>query len=186
MVWAALVLLVVAFGAGLVAVQRRRRCGGWHETLGPPTRREGLIAGSAAAALLGTVALAAALLRPDADCRNREYAETRRGQLRAVLFERNCGATAGFSTHVALVGAGDPLPETGNVFIADTGHGRAPAAIGGGPWAGVRWAQADLAVRYDERARVSRRVDHVAGTRIRFETAPAAGIDAALPGSDNR
>lgn len=38
----------------------------------------------------------------------------------AVLFERNCGATTGFSTQVSIIHAGQELPgEVGNIYIAD-------------------------------------------------------------------
>jgi hypothetical protein len=62
------------------------------------------------------------------------------GKLKAVVFERDCGATTGFSTQLSVLGAGDPLPnDEGNIFIADTDHGAAPAGPGGGPAINVLW-----------------------------------------------
>jgi hypothetical protein len=53
---------------------------------------------------------------------------------KAIVFQRDCGATAGFSTQISLLQADDKLPkEAGNTFIADTDHGKAPAGTGGGP-----------------------------------------------------
>lgn len=55
------------------------------------------------------------------------------GKLKAVVFERDCGATTGFSTQVFIVQAGSVLEnESANLFLADTDHDRAPSGIGGG------------------------------------------------------
>ena len=41
---------------------------------------------------------------------------------RAVVFQRDCGATTGFSTQISIVGADDELEnESGNIFII-SGH----------------------------------------------------------------
>jgi Family of unknown function (DUF5412) len=51
------------------------------------------------------------------------------GQLKAVAFRRDCGATTGYSTHVSILPASRKLPnEAGNVFVQD----REPMII-------VRW-----------------------------------------------
>jgi hypothetical protein len=79
------------------------------------------------------------------------------GSLDAVLFQRDCGATTGFSTQVSVVRAGERLAdEGGNAFVADADHGRAPSASWGGPPATVCWRDArTLVVRYHPSARVS-------------------------------
>ncbi len=42
------------------------------------------------------------------------------GALQAVIFQRSCGATTGFVTHVTVLQAGAALPnEGGNLFVAD-------------------------------------------------------------------
>lgn len=42
------------------------------------------------------------------------------GQWKVVLFERNCGATTGYSTQISLLEATDSLAnESGNVFVAE-------------------------------------------------------------------
>lgn len=42
------------------------------------------------------------------------------GKWKAVVFERNCGATTGFVTHASVLRADERLPnEVGNVLIAD-------------------------------------------------------------------
>ncbi len=42
------------------------------------------------------------------------------GKWKVVLFERNCGATTGFSSHISLLESDDQLAnETGNIYVAD-------------------------------------------------------------------
>lgn len=58
----------------------------------------------------------------------------------AVVFQRDCGATTGFSTQVSLVQRGGRVPTgAGNILVATTDHGAAPAGKGGGPEVRVRW-----------------------------------------------
>ena len=59
---------------------------------------------------------------------------------RAVVFQRDCGATTGFSTQVSILKAEERLPnQSGNLFIADTDRGKAPSGIGGGPDVRISW-----------------------------------------------
>ena len=45
-------------------------------------------------------------------------------KIKAVVFERDCGAITGYSTQVTLLAASDDLPnETGNIFIKNTQDG---------------------------------------------------------------
>lgn len=85
-------------------------------------------------AILGVTVLAAAtsLAACDSACANRVLRElpSPDGSRRAVIFDRDCGATTGFSTQVSVVGADDVPAGTGNVFIADSNHGAAPEMRG--------------------------------------------------------
>lgn len=57
-------------------------------------------------------------------CGNEIYAEVLSpdSQHKAVVFQRDCGATTGFSTQISIIGASDELEnESGNIFITD-GH----------------------------------------------------------------
>src|SRR5918992_4542304 len=77
------------------------------------------------------------------------------GRRKLVIFQRDCGATTGFSTQASLLPAGDGLRGSGNVFIADTDHGKAPSGPGGGPQLAARWIAKDtLELRYHPRARL--------------------------------
>ena len=74
------------------------------------------------------------------------------GKIKAVLFERDCGATTGYSEQVSLLPAGAALPnEGGDTFVADGDHGAAP----GGPQVQVVWkGNARLLIKHHPKARV--------------------------------
>ena len=77
------------------------------------------------------------------------------GDFRAVLFQRDCGATTGFSSQVSVTDADDAPSGGGNAFVADTDHGLASSAMWGGPWVELRWlSPRQLLIRYDAKARV--------------------------------
>jgi hypothetical protein len=63
-----------------------------------------------------TIALAAC-----SPCENQIAQETRSGSgMRAVVFQRNCGATTGFTTQMSILRAGESLPnESGNAIVLD-------------------------------------------------------------------
>jgi hypothetical protein len=92
------------------------------------------------------------------------------GDIRAVLFQRDCGATTGFSSQVSLTSATGARSGAGNVFVADTGHGAATAAPWGGPWVEIRWlSPKQLLIRYDAKARVFAQNESVSGVNVRYE-----------------
>src|ERR1700754_1351805 len=71
------------------------------------------------------------------------------GRLDAVMFNRDCGATTGFSTQVSIVGPGGNPTGGGNAFRADDDHGAAVAGHWGGSWAEIKWLAPDhLLIRY--------------------------------------
>ena len=86
-----------------------------------------------------------------------------------IIFQRDCGATTGFSTQASILGASDTLQGSGNVFIADTDHGKAPSGPGGGPQLAARWISRDtLELRYHPQARVFRADSAQRGVTIRY------------------
>ena len=94
-------------------------------------------------------------------------------KLKAVVFQRDCGATTGFSIQISVLNAGDPLPnEEGNVFIADSGHGAAPEGPGGGPAVDILW----------ERPR-KLLIEHYSGAR-RFKTVKQLSVRTASSQSE--
>jgi len=86
----------------------------------------------------------------------------------AVLFERDCGATTDFATHVSVLRTGAKLPnKPGNLFIADSDHGRAPLVDGNVINVSIQWAGPDsLVVRYDRKARVFSQEPKVQGISV--------------------
>lgn len=80
-------------------------------------------------------------------------------QLDAVLFERDCGATTGFSTQVTVLAHGSELPnEPGNIGAVDDNHGAVPQGPGGGPELKLAWdGRRELVVYHHRKARVYER-----------------------------
>src|SRR5437764_7339497 len=78
------------------------------------------------------------------------------GTFKAIVFQRDCGATTGFSTQISILKTNQSLPnESGNLFVADTDHGKAPSGPGGGPEVRVTWvATRSLRVAHHQDARV--------------------------------
>jgi hypothetical protein len=74
------------------------------------------------------------------------------GNVKAVVFERNCGATTGFSEQVSLLASGARLPNRGgDTFVADGDHGAAP----GGPQVQAVWTDdGHLLIKHHPRARI--------------------------------
>ena len=86
-----------------------------------------------------------------------------------VMFQRDCGATTGFSTQLSVLEDGEQPTGSGNAFRADDDHGAARAGGWGGPWAETRWLAADhLLVRYAAKSRIFRQADQVDGVKITF------------------
>lgn len=77
-------------------------------------------------------------------------------KLKAVVFQRDCGATTGFSTQLTILKINEKLQNTrGDVFSADTDHGKVPSGPGGGPKIEVIWIGLhQLQVKYPQKARV--------------------------------
>jgi hypothetical protein len=119
----------------------------------------------------GAALLLATLAGCDSGCANTVLSDAASpdGRRHAVVFERDCGATTGFSTQVSVLPAGRSPSGGGNVFVAEGGHGRAAPGPGGGPRVAVRWlGRRTLEVRFDGRARVLTRDARHDETDVRF------------------
>ena len=97
---------------------------------------------------------------------------------KVVVYEFDCGATTGFATHVSLLTRNARLGSApGNLFVADTDHGRAPAGPGGGPAVSVHWRSVtEVEVRHDPRARTFVADTLVDGVRVRYVQISAGGV----------
>ena len=96
----------------------------------------------------------------DLGCRNTvlQTAAAPAGDRKAVMFERDCGATTAYSTQVSILPSGKKLNGAGNVFVIE------------GPWARITWLSPDvLLIQYDDQARVFHANEAVAGVTIRYE-----------------
>lgn len=92
------------------------------------------------------------------------------GERDAVMFQRDCGATTGFSTQISILDAGHQLSESGNTFRADDDHGAARVGEWGGPWAEMKWLSADhMLVRYAKKSRLFEQDDDVSGVKITYQ-----------------
>lgn len=99
------------------------------------------------------------------------------GAKKVVVFQRDCGATTGFSTQASLLSSSEALSNTpGNVFAADTNHGAAASGPGGGPALGVAWRSGEvIAISYHRAARVSKAEEEVGGVRFTYSAMEDAG-----------
>ena len=108
------------------------------------------------------------------DCGNEVLKEVASpsGKMKAVIFQRDCGATTGFSTQVSVISKDEKLrDEGGNAFAADTNHGDAPSGQGGGPVVEVSWlSENELLVKHDRRARALQHSQSPGNVRILYET----------------
>jgi len=105
-------------------------------------------------------------------CRNEIISEipSPEGKLKVVVFQRDCGATTGFSTQVSILSGNQLLEnEGGNLFISDTDHGAAPSGPGGGPALAVTW-QNENSVRmsYHQKTRVFKQESTVGGASVSY------------------
>jgi hypothetical protein len=93
-------------------------------------------------------------------------------RLKAVLFERNCGATTRFSSQVSVLPSDRDLPnEGGNVFAANEAQGGEQTAWGG-PFVAMQWRDADtLTLKHDADADVRFSANRLDGVEVVFEVA---------------
>jgi hypothetical protein len=88
----------------------------------------------------------------------------------AVMFQRDCGATTGFSTQISILSAGRDVSGAGDAFRADDDHGAARTGAWGGPWADMTWLSSDhLLVRYAAKSRLFAHDEDVSGVRITYQ-----------------
>lgn len=113
-------------------------------------------------------------------CRN-ILASTRQspdGKRVALLFQRDFGATTGFSTRISILDDSRSLSESGNACVADDDHGVARDADWGGPWAGITWRSPDyLVVRYAANARLFKHAERRSAVSIIYLVASSYGLD---------
>ncbi|MCY7339211.1 MAG: hypothetical protein LH465_04565 [Sphingomonas bacterium] len=94
------------------------------------------------------------------------------GEHIAVLFQRGCGATTGFSTQVSILAPDEATSGGGNTFVADDDHGAAAVGAWGGAWADMRWIAPDhLLIRFAANSRIFEQNGQVSGVKISYRSA---------------
>jgi hypothetical protein len=85
------------------------------------------------------------------------------------VFERSCGATTPFSTHVSVLDRAEALPHTaGNIFDADGNHRTINEVK-----VTVQWlSPKELVLRYPARAKVFSKMTEVHGVAIVYQATP--------------
>jgi len=87
----------------------------------------------------------------------------------AVIFQRDCGATTGYSTQISILDNGSVPTGSGNIFRADDNHGVAAVGDWQGPWADIKWVAPDrLIVRYASKSRIFEQISAVDDVKIDY------------------
>ena len=137
-------------------------------------KREAIIMASIPLVVIA-MGIIAAIVIPnmmDPPCENKilSIQKSPNDQFAAVIFWRNCGSTTGFNTQVSLIKNGEKLKnQSGNLFVADTDHGKAPVAKHGGPEVNVYWLRVNnLIISYPENARVFKKETELKGVHVDY------------------
>jgi hypothetical protein len=92
------------------------------------------------------------------------------GKHEAVLFQRDCGATTGFTTQISVVVTGEEVSGSGNTFVADDDHGKARVGAWEGPWAEIKWLSANrVRIRYSRKSRIFNQSETVGPVKIVYQ-----------------
>ncbi len=97
------------------------------------------------------------------------------GKMKAVVFQRDCGATTGFSTQISVLPDSKTLPnESGNVFYATDNHGKAKFnkdfVLEN---LEIKWLNdTELLIKYDKQAEASEFKTLPQGIRVIYEKLP--------------
>jgi hypothetical protein len=119
-----------------------------------------------------SIALIASLGACSDICSNTEVSRSTSPDRRldAVLYQRNCGATTGFSTQIALVPVGNLLSGDSALYRADDDHGAARTGVWGGPWAEIEWLTSNkLLVRYAAKSRIFQQNTNAYGISVSYQ-----------------
>ncbi len=92
------------------------------------------------------------------------------GNYIAYVFERDCGATTGFTTQISVLESHKRLKnKDGNLFIADDDE--ANVSDIGTIATEVIWKDNNhIIVRYDSKAKVFKKIESLQGIKIQYET----------------
>lgn len=93
---------------------------------------------------------------------------------KAVIFDRDTGATTDFNTQISIISSKSSLPnDPGNLFIADTNHGRAPSGKGGGPEVTISWiSSTEIIITYHRKARIFKQEGSIKSIQAKYTYLP--------------
>jgi hypothetical protein len=118
--------------------------------------------------VLVILAFGALLYTIGSGCRNELGLEVLQpnGKWKAVSFQRDCGATTGFSTQISIIPANTKLKnKAGNVFTMDSNHGQASLRVD------MEWVDTNtLQIAYPKRARVFSKKERFKNVAIQYIT----------------
>ncbi len=143
-------------------------------------RTEGLRGALCALVALGFLGCVTTGAPPHEPCKNHELeqAMSPEGNIKAVVFERRCGAPMSYTTQVAVISADERLPDrAGNVFVAGNGgrfsRGRSYVTVS---WSGP--TKLTIAVAHDASVfRIEPNLGPIAVAMVRLDA------DGATPGT---
>ncbi len=88
-----------------------------------------------------------------------------------VVFERSCGATTDFSNQISILNNSDSLNNySGNIFIADTDHGKAELTDKNVIQTHIQWRDnRTINIKYDSLSRIFKKEKYYRGFKIIYE-----------------
>jgi hypothetical protein len=94
-----------------------------------------------------------------------------------IIFTRDCGATTDFSTQVSLLPYKELLKNiTGNIFVADSNHGKAETWKHGGPKVSASWnTNNEIVLTISINARISKAIKTIRDIKISYKYFEAIG-----------
>lgn len=125
------------------------------------------------AAVMTTLALSVSACGDDG-CGNRliEARQSPDNSLTAYHYVRDCGATTGFASVVAIGTRNAGISNAEPAFIADHDHGKALLDTSGVIWTQVAWTgPRSVSVAHARDARIFKKEARVAGVRLSYRTA---------------
>ena len=127
----------------------------------------------AAIGLIAVGSLFVVVLIPGFLCENTLIEEviSPNGEMKAVIFQRECSSSSDYSTQVSINPVSSELPSgVGNIFIANTNNGTAPRSPTGGPVVKVRWRDASsLELTHHPNARVFLSEPRIDGISVGYD-----------------
>ena len=88
-----------------------------------------------------------------------------------IIFQRNCGATTDFSTQISVLEMDENIEnKSGNIFSADSDHGKAELTANGIINTKIKWInEKTVLIEYDKNVRVFQNEESINNINIRYK-----------------